>query len=65
MKLGFMLALVEVGWLAALAKETLFLRKLEAHMRACDLAMVRHKGAHALCSLMHAQEGNPRSTHKY
>ena len=62
MKIGFRLALDQVGWHAPPEKEAIYYRKLARHMATCALDVIHTHGLAALCRLMYSQKGSPKCT---
>ena len=62
MKMGFRLAMGQVGWSAPLEQEAIFFRKLAWHMATCAMDIVHTRGLAALSRLMYTQVGSPKCT---
>ena len=62
MKMGFRLALGQVGWSAPPEQGAIYYRKLARHMATCAMDVLPTHGLATLSRLMYTQEGNPKCT---
>ena len=62
MKMGFCLALGQLGWSAPPAQEAIYYMRLARHIKTCCLDVVHTDGLMAVCRLMYTQEGGPKCT---